>query len=176
MHREVWCATESVRPHRQVGSMFVRVTRGHRSTSFTHDRLRSRSLRPQGLLGRQTSCGVKPGASTIAIWPTGNERSCLNLPSNNARAAPHSLPGCNELRSRNEKASFRISALHAALSTSREVYSSIFCERRTIITQIPAMASVLSKRENGKIACSINYSQQPQWLPLPTPFLQTQPG
>jgi hypothetical protein len=55
-----------------------------------------------------------------------------------------SLRGCNE------KASFRISALHAALSTSREVYSAILRNRKTIIAQIPAMTPVLSKTENGK--------------------------
>jgi hypothetical protein len=41
-------------------------------------------------------------------------------------------------------------ALRAALSTSREVYSGIFCDWKTIMSQIPAMASVLSKTENGK--------------------------
>jgi hypothetical protein len=40
--------------------------------------------------------------------------------------------------------------LHAALSTSREVYSSILCDQRTIVAQIPAMTLVLSKTENGK--------------------------
>jgi hypothetical protein len=41
-------------------------------------------------------------------------------------------------------------ALRAALSTSREVYSGIFCDWKTIVSQIPAMPPVLSKTENGK--------------------------
>ncbi|MBR1287262.1 hypothetical protein JQ597_34930 [Bradyrhizobium sp. AUGA SZCCT0177] len=78
-----------------------------------------------------------------------NERSLQRWIDQRACCAA-SLRGCNELRSRNEKASFRISALHAALSTSRERYSEIFCNRKTIIAQIPAMTLVLSKTENGK--------------------------
>jgi len=66
------------------------------------------------------------------------------------RTRATSLRGRNELRSRNENASFRIRALHAALSTSRERHSKIFCNRKTIAAQIPAMTLVLSKTENGK--------------------------
>jgi hypothetical protein len=40
--------------------------------------------------------------------------------------------------------------LRAALSTSRESHSKIFCNRKTIVMQIPAMTLVLSKTENGK--------------------------
>jgi hypothetical protein len=60
------------------------------------------------------------------------------------------LRSCNELRGGNENASLRISALHAALGTSRESHSEIFCNRKTIVGQIPAMTPVLSKTENGK--------------------------
>jgi hypothetical protein len=67
--------------------------------------------------------------------------------------------------------------LRAALITSREVYPGIFSGWKTIAAQIPAMAPILSKTENGWTSCSINYSQQPQWLPLPTPsFPQMPPG
>jgi hypothetical protein len=41
-------------------------------------------------------------------------------------------------------------AVRAALSTSREVYSAITCDWKTIVAQIPAIAPVLSKAENGK--------------------------
>jgi hypothetical protein len=40
---------------------------------------------------------------------------------------------------------FRISALRAALNTSREVYTESFRDRRTMLSQIPAMEPVLSK-------------------------------
>jgi hypothetical protein len=54
------------------------------------------------------------------------------------------------LRRCNEKAPLCMRALRAALSTSREVYSGIFCDGKTIVSQIPAMAPVLSKTEKGK--------------------------
>jgi hypothetical protein len=80
---------------------------------------------------------------------TGDERSSF------FRRSTHvlrriSLRRCNELRGRNENPSFRISALHPALGTSRESHSEIFCNRKTIVGQIPAMTPVLSKTENGK--------------------------
>jgi hypothetical protein len=40
--------------------------------------------------------------------------------------------------------------LRAALDTSRERHSKIFCNWKTIVAQIPAMTPVLSKTENGK--------------------------
>jgi len=51
----------------------------------------------------------------------------------------------------NQKARLCMMALRAALSTSREVYCGIFCDWKTIVLQIPAMAPVLSKTENGWI-------------------------
>jgi hypothetical protein len=53
------------------------------------------------------------------------------------------------LRACNEKAMFRMRALHAALTTSREIYSGIICGWKTIVGQIPAMTPALSKTENG---------------------------
>ena len=55
------------------------------------------------------------------------------------------------LRRCNQKAPLCMMALRAALSTSREVYCGIFCDWKTIVLQIPAMAPVLSKTENGWI-------------------------
>jgi hypothetical protein len=49
------------------------------------------------------------------------------------------------LRRRNEKATLRIRALRPAPITSREVHSAFCCNRRTIVSQIPAMELVLSK-------------------------------
>jgi hypothetical protein len=84
------------------------------------------------------------------VCVTGNEHSRFESCFDQCACCAASLRGCNELRSCNENAWFRISALHAALSTSREVYSVIFCNRKTIVVQIPAMTLVLSKTENGK--------------------------
>jgi hypothetical protein len=82
--------------------------------------------------------------------PRGGEDECSITSAASISAHAASLRGCNELRGRNENTSFRISALRAALSTSRESHSKIFCNRKTIVMQIPAMTLVLSKTENGK--------------------------
>jgi hypothetical protein len=97
---------------------------------------------------RHPACACHRGRRCTRRERTLDHRSAASIKARACCAA--SLRGCNELRSRNENASFRISALHAALSTSREVYSVIFCNRKTIIAQIPAMTPVLSKTENGK--------------------------
>src|SRR5258705_4908843 len=126
---------------------------------------------------KHADASLHPAASTTAVSASGNERLIFEPCADQRACCAASLRGCNELRSCNQKAPFRICALRAALSTSREVYCSIFCNRKTIVAQIPAMTLALSKTENGKITCSKNYSQQPQWLPLPTPsFPQMRPG
>jgi hypothetical protein len=101
-------------------------------------------------------CSADPDASIIAVCVLGNERSMFESSIEQRVCCAVSLRGCNELRGRNEKASFRISALRAALNTSRESHSEIFCNGKTIVAQIPAMTPVLSKTENGKTTCSIN--------------------
>ncbi|MGH6712060.1 MAG: hypothetical protein ACREEK_24220 [Bradyrhizobium sp.] len=93
---------------------------------------------------------IEPEASTIAVSVLGNERAMFESFNEQRACCAASLRGCNELRSRNQNATFRISALRAALSTSRESHSKIFCNRKTIVAQIPAMTLVLSKTENGK--------------------------
>jgi len=94
---------------------------------------------------RTTAMDIVTGAARTAASARSSQRSI-----DQRACCAASLRGCNELRSCNEKASFRINALHAALSTSRERHSKIFCNRKTITVQIPAMTLALSKTENGK--------------------------
>jgi hypothetical protein len=129
---------------------------GRRTTNIVvPDRHRSPSTRLQASLvaqrpGGLTRNGHIDAARRIDDRGLRNQRSAFESSIDQRACCAASLRGCNELRSCNEKASFRISALHAALSTSRERHSKIFCNRKTIVVQIPAMTLVLSKTENGK--------------------------
>jgi hypothetical protein len=74
------------------------------------------------------------------------------------------LPRCNE------KASSR---MRPCAVCSSHLYRAKFIpqlsvNRRSIVSQIPAMMLDLFKTKMGKVTCSISYSEQPQWLPLHT--------
>jgi hypothetical protein len=87
-----------------------------------------------------------------------------------------SLRDCNELRGRNEKATFRIRA--CALRSSHlhraNFILKFLCNRQSFVLQIPAMMPALYKNKRV-VTCSTRCSRQPQWLPsltlssLPTP-------
>src|SRR5258705_8790997 len=74
------------------------------------------------------------------------------------------LPRCNE----NASSRMRPCAMRSSHFSLAKFIPQLSVNRRSSVSQIPAMMLDLFKTKMGKVTCSRSYSEQPQWLPLHT--------